>query len=332
MATSHAILRSLASHQIEPEGVYRGVTTSSGPVGVVTCSSFAMSGGDDRALDGGWLYFVDGTLIGQERAIAEAGLSVAGGDISVGNNYSAVTPSGATFEVHLRYPVTDGPGGTPWVTGYRSMLNDSLRRLWFEDELSVTATASTVRYLLDITTYPWLADRPRQRVMDVIAPADPTTGIRRPTHQHWWIDDDAETPALVLEGGGFTAGDTFYLKVARPCHTRIKIATVWTDLTASSLNNGVFGLYADTDETHAQPDDVLALAITESMNHLGMRAPAIDRDEWERRRIYWAGVAARCKYIRLPRRNEGRAKVAVAAVGGGMMSRRVGTKRWWGGW
>lgn len=333
MAVSFLTLVELAANQIEPESWGPGVTTSNGPATVVSCSSFAMTSGDPKALDGGWLWFYTGTLINQERAIATDALSLSGGDITVGNGYSTTTPSGASFQVHLRYPVTRAPGGTPWVTGYTAMFGDSLRRLWFEDEISITAVASQVRYLLPISTYEWLADRPKQRVMDVMAPPDTTTLVSRPTEQDWYINDDAETPALILCGGGFTAGQVFTLKVARPCNTRIKIGGVWTDVSASSPNNGVFGLFAATDECHAQADDILALSIAESMNHLGMRQPAIDKATWEPRRQYWAGVAARCKYVDLPRRNDGKAKVGVGYVGGGVMSRRGGWARSWGkGW
>lgn len=321
MSVSFLALLGLVANQVEPESWATGTTTSTGTTTVVTSSTFAMSGGDARALDGGWLWFVDGALINQERAIAAAGLSVAGGDITVGNAFAQTTPSGATFQVHLRYPVTSAPGGTPWVHGYRDMLNDALSRLWFEDELAVSGLSNRPRYLLDLATYPWLADRPKRRILDVIGPADPTTSVRRPTQQTWWIDDDAETPALVFDGGGFNTGDTFYLKVARPCNTRIKIGGVWTDVTASALNSGAFGLFAATDETHANANDALALAIAESMNHLGMRQPAIDKAAWEARRQYWAQVARGCKFRRLPRRNDGRARVNVGYVGGGAMGR-----------
>lgn len=301
MSTSFGTLRGLVARQIEPGGFYRGVTTSSGPAGVVTCSTFTMNGGDTRALDGGWLYFVDGTLIGQERAIAEAGLAVAGGDISVGNAYSTTTPSGATFEVHLRYPVTDGPGGTPWVTGTRSMLNDSLSLLWFEDYLSVSGVSNQARYLLPISTYDWLADQPNLRIMDVVGPADPTSNVRRSSPYSWRVEADDEAPALIFTSGGYNTGDTFYLKVARPANSRIQVGGIWTDVSDAAPNNGVVGLYADTDRCHALATHVQAMAITESMNRLGMRQPAMDKAVWEDRRRYWRSVAAGIKQRRLPR-------------------------------
>lgn len=333
MASSFQTLRRLIANEVEPESWASGTTTAVGPTTAITASTWAMSGGDIRATDGGWVYFTDssaGALEGQERAIAEAGLSV-GGDITVGNAFSAVTPSGAGFEVHLRYPVTRA-AGTPWVGSYRDMINDALRRLWFEDELSVSGVTAQPRYLIDITTYPWLADRPKDRILDVIGPADATTSVRTPTSQGWWIDDDAEAPAIIFEGGGFETGKTFYLKVARPCHTRIKINGVWTDVSDSSLNNGVAGLYADDDECHAIQSHVVAMAIAASMNHLGMRQPAIDKAAWEPRRLYWAGVASNIKYRRLPKKNDGHVRIPVAALGGGMMGRRYGRSRGWGGW
>lgn len=328
MSVRFDALRRLLAGQIEPGSWGFSTTTALGPVDQVTCSSFAMDGGDVRMLDGGWLYFCDGTLLGAERAIAQAGLTVAGGDIVLGNDFSAVTPSGAVFEVHLRYPVTDAPGGTPLARGYRSLINDSLRRLWFEDEISVSGVSGQQRYLLDITTHPWLADRPKRRVLDVMR-IDTTTNVKTSVGGLWEIDDDAEAPALIFRSGGFNTGDTFYLKVARPCHTRIKIGSTWTDVSPTSLNNGVYGLYADTDECHAQESDVVAMAISEGMNALGMRAPQMDKAEWESRRRYWATVARGAKNRSLPRKNDGRLRLTAVGLGGGMMGRRG---YGWGGW
>lgn len=330
MATSAQTIRRLIANEIEPESWGVGTTTSVGPTTQITSTAFAMAGGDRRALDGGWAYFTDGALEGQERAIQEAGLTVSGGDIVVGNAFTDVTPSGAGFEVHLRYPVTRAPG-TPWVGGYRDMMNDAISRLWFEDYISVSGVSSQPRYLLDIATYPWLADRPKERILDVMGPADPTTSVRVPTSQQWWIDDDAETPAIIFPGGGFETGKTFFLKVARPCNTRIKINGVWTDVSPASPNNGVVGLYADDDECHAIAEHVVAMAITTSMNHLGMRQPAIDGARWEPRRLYWAGVASNIKYRRLPRKYDGRVRIPVAGLGGGMMG-SGGRSKSWGGW
>lgn len=331
MSTRFDVLRSLLAGQIEPGAWAKAVTTASGPTTVVTCSSFAMSGGDQDNLTGGWIYFCDGTLEGQERAITKAGLETGGGDIVVGNPYTTVTPSAAHIEVHLRYPVTDGPGGTPLARGYRSLINDSLRRLWFEDEIAVSGVTSQARYLLDITTHPWLADRPKLRILDVLT-IDTTTNVKTTSSASWEIDDDAETPALIFTSGGFNTGQTFYLKVARPCNTRIRINGAWTNVTPSSLNNGVMGLYADDDETHAYPNHVAALAIADGMNALGMRMPAMDRGLWEERRLYWASVAAGCKYRQLPRRNDGRVRIAVSSLGGGVMMGGTGRSKSWGGW
>lgn len=331
MSASFVTLRRLIANEVEPRSWAPGVTTSAGPAGVVTSSTFAMSGGDTRALDGGWVYFCDGTLIGQERAIAAAGLGVAGGDISVGNPYTAVTPSGASFEVHLRYSVTRA-GGTPWAAGYLDWINHALEFLWFEDWISVAGVTGQARYLLDLTAYPWLADRPKDRVLNVYGIRDATTNVRRESTAIWHIDDDAEAPELVFDSGGFNTGDTFYLKVARPCNTRIKIAGVWTDVSASSLNGGQFGLAADSDETHAIPSHVLAYVVMESMNALGARQPAVDGPRWDAKRQEWAAVVRGIKSRRLPRKNDGRLRLQVDGLGGGMMGRGGGLSKGWGGW
>lgn len=280
-----------------------------------------MDAGDDRALDGGWLYWTSGALLGEERPIIAAGLAASTGDISIANPFSSTTPSGATFEVHLRYPVK-ASFGTLWTNGYLEMVNDALGRLWFEDWLSVSGVSGQTRYLIDIATYPWLANRPKDRILDVYGPRDTTSNVRRSTDYHWHIDDDAEAPELVFTTGGFNTGDTFYLKVARPCNTRIKINGVWTDISESSLNNGYFGLAADSDETHAIPSHVLAMVVTSSMNAMGMRQPAIDAGSWDARRRYWAEVARQIKNRRLPRKNDGRVRIRAVGLGGGMMAGR----------
>jgi hypothetical protein len=322
-------LRRLVANQIEPESWAPGLTTATGSTILVTASRFATSAPDEHALDGGWLYFCDGALAGEEVTIAPVGLG-SSGDIDTSGAFSAATPSGANFEVHFRYPVTR-PTGSPWRAGYRDMLNDALHRLWIEDYLSVSGVSGQARYLLDLVTYPWLADRPKDRVFDIYDPRDATSNVRSVSSAIWHIDDDAEAPELVFDSGGYNTGDTFFLKVARPAWTRIKIAGVWTDLTPSSLNNGVEGLYADTNETHAIPEHVLAFAITDSMNHLGMRQPAIDRDTWEERRLYWARVARGIKNRKLPRKHDGKLRLQAAGLGGGMM-RGGGRSKSWGGW
>lgn len=328
MSTSFAALRQLISGEIEPRSWGKGTSTGTGGTTIVSSTNFRMDAGDDHALDGGWLYWTSGALLGEERPIIAAGLAASTGDISIANPFSATTPSGATFEVHLRYPVKSS-FGTIWTNGYLEMVNDALGRLWFEDWLSVTGVSGQTRYLLDVATYPWLADRPKDRVFDIYGPRDAVSNVRRSTSYHWHIDDDAEAPELVFDSGGYNTGDTFYLKVARPCNTRIKIAGVWTDVSSSALNSGYYGLAADSDETHAIGSHVLAMVVSASMNALGMRQPAIDADRWEARRRYWAQVAAGIKNRRLPRKNDGRVRLKVVGLGGGMMAGSGRSKLSW---
>jgi hypothetical protein len=145
--------------------------------------------------------------------------------------------------------------------------------------------------------------------------------MKTSTRQLWRVDDDAEAPALYLTSPYATALGSFYLRVARPAWTRIKISGVWTDVTPSALNSGQYGFAAESDETHARRRDVVAMAIAESMNHLGLAQPAYQADEWERRRKYWATVAATCKFRRLPRRTGGKPLLRAVAIGGGLMGR-----------
>jgi hypothetical protein len=321
MSTSFKALRELIAGEVEPRSWGKGTSTSTGGSTIVSSTNFRMDAGDDRALDGGWLYWTSGALLGEERPIIAAGLAASTGDISVANPFSATTPSAATFEVHLRYPVK-ASFGTLWTNGYLEMVNDALSRLWFEDWISVTGVSGQTRYLLDVATYPWLADRPKDRVLDIYGPRDATSNVRRSTSYHWHIDDDAEAPELVFDSGSYNTGETFFLKVARPCHTRIKISGTWTDVTPSALNGGYFGLAADSDETHAIPSHVLAMVVTASMNAMGMRQPAIEADRWEGRRRYWAEVARQIKTRRLPRKYDGRVRLRAVGLGGGMMSGR----------
>ena len=321
MSTSFKAIRRLIANEIEPTSWAIGTSTGTGASTAIACSSFAFTAGDNRALDGGWAYWTSGSLLGEERPIVSTGLDSSTGGITLANGFSSSTPSGAEFEVHLRYPVKRSPG-TLWVPGYLEMVNDALGRLWFEDWLSVSGVSGQSRYLLDIATYPWLANRPKDRILDVYGPRDTTSNVRRSTDYHWHIDDDAEAPELIFDSGGFNTGDTFYLKVARPCNTRIKISGTWTDVSESSLNSGYFGLANDSDETHAIGSHVLAMVVTESMNALGMGQPAVDTDRWEARRRYWAEVARQIKNRRLPRKNDGRVRIRAVGLGGGMMSGR----------
>jgi hypothetical protein len=325
MSISHKSLRRRLANQIEPRLWGIGTTTSAGPATVVSCSDFAMTSGDGDALSGGYINFTSGTLLGQCRAVKDSGLDVGTGDITVGNPFTGATPLGAEFEWHGRYPAKR-PGGAPFVAGYLDLLNDALERLWFEDFLAVVGVTGQQRYPLDATTYPWLADQPDRRIMDVYGPADATTGVRTPTTQAWHIEDDAEAPYLVFDGDGWSSSDTFYLKVARPANSRIKIGATWTNVSDDAQNNGYTGLAADSDETHASWRHVLAIAISESFNHLSLKQPQMESADWERRRLYWASVAAECKFRDLPRKNDGRYRPTMTYVGGGMMSRGGGRR------
>lgn len=317
MSSSFQLLRRLLADQIEPRSWGNASTTSAGTTTTLISTQLMLTGGDGDALDAGWVYWPAGTLIGQQRPIRRGGLDIATGTITVGTAFTASTPDASEFEIHLRYPITRS-AGSRLIPGYREAINDAIRRLWFRDDLAVSAVTGQVRYLLDTATYPWLADEPGRRVLDVMAPLE-SDSVKRPSSCRWRIDDEAEAPALIFESGGYNTGQTFYLRVARPANTRIKISSTWTDVTAASLNAGVFGLAADTDETHALPDHVLALAITESMNHLAMAQPSLEASIWEARRNYWASIAAACKFARLPRRRDGRRRLVAVGLGGGAM-------------
>ena len=320
MANSFKILRRRLANEIEPGSFAVCTTTSAGTTTTLVSTDLALTRGDTDALDAGWAYWTSGSLLGHQRPVQTNGLDTATGTVTTTPAWSASAPNTAEFEWHGRYPVKCGPG-TPWVSGYLEMLNYSLPLVWFEDDISVSAVTSQTRYLLDITTHPWLADEPKRRVLDIMAPLA-SDNVKRASGHRWRIDDDAEAPALVFESGGYNTGETFYLRCARPAHTRIKISGTWTDVTAAALNSSQFGLAADSDECHGPPQVILALAITQAMNALGMRQPDYQSDTWEARRQYWATVAAASKYTRLPRRNDGNQRLRAVGVTGGLMGVR----------
>lgn len=318
MSESFLTFRRLIANQIEPRSWGVGTTTSAGTTTTIISTDFSMGRGDSSGLEGGWSYFTSGTLLGQCRPHQKAGLDISTGTITVGNAYSGTTPSGATFEVHLRYPVKKCPG-TPMTAGYLEMVNDAAARLWFEDDLSVSGITGQTQYdLLTLlgTSYPWIAET--NRILDVLDPVG-SDGVRNSTSQVWSINEDAERPELVLTSP-YKTGDTFFLHVARPVWSRVKIAGVWTDVTPAALNSGQLGVAADSDEIHATRRDILALAITESMNALAMKQPTVEKSEWEAMRRYWATVASQCKFRRLPRRQKTRQGMKAVGLGGGLMA------------
>lgn len=314
MSSSFQLLRRMLADQIEPRSWGNASTTSAGTTTTLISTQFMLTGGDGDALDAGWVYWTAGSLIGQQRPIRRGGLDIATGTITVGTAFTASTPNNTDFEVHLRYPVVRA-AGSRLTPGYREIINDALRRLWFRDDISVSGVTGQVRYLLDTATYSWLADDPGRRILDVMAPLE-SDNVKRPSSCRWRIDDEAEAPALVFESGGYNTGETFFLRCARPANTRIKSSGTWTDVTPAA---SVFGLIVDTDETHALPDHVMAMAITESMNHLAMAQPSLEASIWEARRNYWASIAAACKFARLPRRRDGRRRLQAVGLGGGAM-------------
>ena len=321
MSASFQIIRRPIADVIEPRSWGIGTTTSTSGADSVVSTQLAMTLGDTNLLNGGTIYFVDGTRAGESRPVVKNGLNISTGTASMGNSFSGATPSDAAFEYHLRFPVVRTPGMLH-VVSYLDLINNAISRLWFEDLIGVPAVSGQTVFALDIATHPWLTDQPKRRVLEILGPADPTTTEKPRYRGRWEIDDDAEAPSLILRDCGWNAGDTFYLRCARPCHTRIKIAGTWTNVTPSALNDGQYGLANESDECHANPNDVLAMAVGYSMGALAMTQPMADRKDWEGLRGYWAGVASRLKYARLPRRSDGRAGLTAVGVGGGMMGWR----------
>jgi len=326
MSVSFKVARRRLADIIEPRSWGTGTTTSAGTTTTVVSTDFKMVSGDTRGLDAGWVYFGTGTLAGQCRPIQIGGLDIDTGTITVANPFTTTTPDATEFEVHLRYPVKRCPG-TPTVAGYLEIFNDAMTRLWGWDDLTVVSVDNQTEYPIPITTYPFLEET--ERVIDVLDP-EGTDGVRHSTSQTWSIHDDAELPVIVLSDGYSAATTPWYLRVARPSWTRIKVAGVtWTEVTQAALNVGQAGFAIDTDETHARMRDLLAMGITESMNHLGMKQPSMEANEWEARRLYWANVAGQCKFRRLPRRNISRQGMKPVMVGGGIMGRGSNGGSFW---
>lgn len=313
MSTSFKTARRYLANVLEPRSWGVVSSSSTGAVNTVVAASMKLSRGDQDALDTGWLYWSGGALLGEQRPIRRSGLDTSTGTITVATDFAATTPTGAEFEVHTRYPVKRDDGSL-LVAGYQELINDALARLWVQDDLAVSGVAGQTRYLLDVSTYPFLAET--ERILDVMDPLG-TDNVKRSTQQGWSVNDDPEAPELIVSGG-FATGETFYLRVARPAWTRIKISGTWTEVSAASPNGGQLGVSADSDEFQARLRDVTALAIAESMNHLGMAQPAYQSDVWEERRRYWAAVAAQCKFRRLPRKPK--PQVRAVYVGGGVMA------------
>lgn len=192
-------------------------TAAGGDVRSIVSTSLIDEGYGATLYDEGYLYVVDGPLMGVQKRVRDVGFAGVSGTLVATSDYSQVVPSGTTVEWSALLPrIRYGR-----KLGYREILNQAARRLWIRSELHLTGVADQFEYSL--SPYWWLSDR--KRLLGVKDPVYGSYGVPMRTARGFNFRYDAESPVLEITGGWtWQTGDDITLMVVRPANSRMRVA------------------------------------------------------------------------------------------------------------
>lgn len=216
---------------------------------------------DPTAFNDFSVYAAGGTLGGQQKAVRRDGYDGTNGRLYTAGQFSAPAAVGQEIEYHARLPRVRHFG----EPGLREVTNEALHRLWFTDELLLTATSGT--------GYPapaWLTAN--RQIVGIKTGGDPGVGVNPA-----WAPS---TPTLLHDSGGtriqlpcaLAPGTLFRIVARRPHATWIKSGGRWADSTA--------GLVDDDDETMADPEALLVISVWRAYRALARRSPDFETGPW----------------------------------------------------
>ena len=196
-------------------GQHARFTTTAAGSDLRTVTSTALADEDYSAeyYDGGYLYAVNGPLLGQQKRVRGAGYAGLTGSLIATADWSMIPPAGVTFA---------WVGPLPYVrygrrVGLAEIIDQALRRIWIRDELHLAGV--TGQYEYDVGRYWWLTEK---RLLGAKDPAYGGYGLPRTTTRSLGFRYDAEAQVVTVEPD-WSTGDTPTLQVIRPANSRLRL-------------------------------------------------------------------------------------------------------------
>lgn len=204
------------------------------------------------------VYAADGPLAGQQAAVRRDVYDGTAGRLVTSGQFRAAPSVGQVFELHARLPRIRHVG----EPGLREILNEAIDRLWFEDQLVGTPTAST-----RIAAPVWLtSDRQIVAVLEGgSSGVNPASAGRTATLVH-------DSTGSWLQLSSVPSGP-YRVVCRRPHRSWIKAGGSWATSTA--------GLVDDDDETMADERALLVVATWRAYRALNRRSPDFELGPWK---------------------------------------------------
>jgi len=219
---------------------------------------------DPTAFNDYTVYAADGPLAGQQAAVRRDLFNGTAGRLTTSGQFSAAPTVGQVFEYHARLPRLRHFG----EPGLRDILNQAAERLWFEDQLPFTQTAST-RYPAPA----WLtSDRQILHVLEGgSSGVNPAVSGRSASLVH-----DSTGAWLQLSS---VPGGPFRVVTRRPHASWIKSGGTWQSSTS--------GLVDDDDELLADREALVTVATWLAYRALNRRSPDFELSPWKTEELRW---------------------------------------------
>jgi hypothetical protein len=214
-----------------------------------------------------WVYITSGALTGEQRRLRKNALDGSTGTLTCTRAFGSTPASAITFEVHTQFPAINTTG----VIGLREIINRALRRIWFQDFISVSAVTNQIRYTLDTTTYPWL--KQPGVIKGLWSPVTSATDHKQIEAAPYDVFFDGESVVLQLSRT-YVTGETFELEVRRPAWTKLRQSGTWTDQTSEFT-----GLSAESDEAIPDVETVTTVGLWYAYQDLAKTGPEENR-QW----------------------------------------------------
>jgi hypothetical protein len=216
MATFLAYLKDLAAACGE-HGSF--VTTSVGTESSLISTALLSSALTSTSLEGMAVLLESGAFAGEQRDVRPNGLTKTTGALATASDFSGAVASGVSFSAYSRLPAYR----RGLVKGYLEVINDALRRLWFEYAITIAGVSGQKKFAIDTDAYPWLTSE--DRIISVHLPAqdsdDDPAAISRSAWE--WLDQ-GETRSLYFRGGSpANTGQDFTVKCYRPASSRLQL-------------------------------------------------------------------------------------------------------------
>ena len=244
---------------------------------VILSSTFASDRPKPDHFDGLYVYVTGGDQAGVQRQLMDGAYEGPTGAFQVDYPYAEPLALQTPFEL----------GALPAVTylgqrGLNEIIALALEQLPVVDLVEISGVTGQLEYSL--SSLPW----PIKRIEGVYDSRASAQDPRRRSMQRAELLLDAESPTLVLSHG-FTTGSTFWLKVTRGAHTRIKQAGTWGDSVAGPVDDSDCVLY--------EPRTVVAQAKPIALRQLAAAFPIDSKEraklEGEADVLDWAAKLSR---------------------------------------